>query len=244
MRVARRLILSLAAAASAALLASGAHAADRDGWGCVECGDPHCLNIAGECYKHPWFQFINDSDRYQFDDISQADGTITHTPEGTTVVGKKVNNSWRYYFETPPSRRHFTRWEADLAVVGIEGRCWAGVAFEIRGMAVSFRANRAGRGQIAFIEDDGASWPVADFALPRDAAALTTGSFMLGIEYDSVTGALTCKVDDFVVRRTSFTELGIPRFSSCVGFSMDTLTDIHTAKGSVTYGDFIARSYR
>lgn len=175
-------------------------------------------------------------DPLAYDDVSNRSGTITHTPEGTTIDGKLLNNSWTYFFEIPPESRHCLSWAAELEVVRIEGCEWAGVTIESSDTAVSFRVDRRGESQIAYIRNGRTADVIEQMSLPPSAAAKVKGPFTLGIAYDIRTSELVCAIDGDVVKSIRLPYCGIPPTVSVVGFSMESVTDPQTTRGSVTFG--------
>lgn len=183
-----------------------------------------------------WFERMNE-DPIMYDDISNESGTITHTPAGTTIDGKLLNNSWTYFFEIPPESRHCLSWAAELEVIRIVGCEWAGLTIESYNTGVSFRVDRRGELQIAYIKNGRSSEIIDQNSLPPKIAKKMMGSFTLGIAYDIRTSELVCAIDGDIVKSIRLPYYGIPPTVSVVGFSMESVTDPQTTLGRVTFGD-------
>lgn len=226
----------------AAVLSITAGTACADDWICsCGCGDPVCINIAGECYKTNGTQNFNERGSFEYEDIANENGTITRTENGTVIDNKRKNLSWTYFFKIPPRARHYLHWNADLEVVSIEGANWAGVTMEGDGGGVIFRVNRSGKAQLVSLRNNVNTTPIEDFFLPSEIAKKTRGAFTMTIEYDVRTSVLAAKIDGTTVKRVTLPYYGIPAFVSTVGFSMETTNVNHSSDGTVTFGDFNAQ---
>ncbi len=221
------------------LIASAAGAAD---WIC-ECGcdDPTCINIEGRCYKTNGEHSLNKRGVFEYDDVEDENGTITHTENGTLIDGRKKNHSWTYSSKIPPHARHYLHWNVDLEVVAIDGPNWAGVTMEGLNNGLIFRVNRYGKAQLATLRSNIRTRTVEMFTLPAEIAAKVRGEFVMTLEYDARTSVLIAKIDGTPVKRVILPYYGIPAFVSVAGFSMECVTEEHTSAGTVLFGDFDAR---
>ena len=234
-----RFIKKIALLSLAAALLMTAGTAGADDWLCAcGCGDPTCINIEGQCYSTNGTRTLNEKGSFEYDDIANENGTITHTEDGTRIDNRKKNHSWTYFFETPPRARHYLHWNVDLEVVSIEGRNWAGVTMDGISTSVIFRVNRRGEAQLATMRSNVSATSVETFSLPAEIAAKTGGEFTMTLEHDVRTSVLVAKIDGTPVKRVVLPYCGIPPFVSVVGFSMESSTESHTSDGTVLFGDF------
>ena len=225
--------------ASLLLTASAGFAAD---WICTcGCDNPTCINIEGRCYNTNETRELNEKGSFEYEDIANENGTITHTEDGTLIDNKKKNHSWTYFFETPIYARHYLHWNVDLEVVSIDGPNWAGVTMDGVSTSVIFRVNRYGKAQLATMRSNISATSVETFTLPPEIAAKMRGAFTMTLEHDARTSVLVAKIDGTPVKRVVLPYYGIPPFVSVVGFSMESSTEEHTSAGTVTFGDFDAQ---